>query len=194
MVERVSRWRSPRWSLGATAVAVLLTAWAGSPPGGYYGVALVAFLAWAVAAVLWLTALGAAMVALPAPFLAHVRRLWPFLVVPALAVATGTALETGLARRVAFEAHRSALSALVAEAAATPDPRIVDRRVGLHLVRSTRVDPATGCTLMTVEDAGFLDSRGYAHCPNGAPPNVVEADVVTYQPIDGPWYEFSLVW
>lgn len=193
MVGRVSRWRSPWWPVGVAAVAVLLTTWAGSPPGGYFAVALFAFLAWAVVGIAWLTVIGFAVVALPRPVRAHVRRLWPFLVVPALAVATWTAAHTGAIGWAAFEVHRPGLSALVEEVATAPDRRLSDRRVGLHVVRTTALDEATGCTLMTVDDAGFLDARGYAYCPDRVPVDA-GGDGLRYQPLDGPWYEFTFVW
>lgn len=191
MIKRV--WRSPWWPAILAAVPVLITLWAASPPGGYFGMAFVAIVCWLVVGIAWLVAVIRAVVALPQPRRGHVGRLWPFLVVPALVLTTWAVVRTGAVERAAFEVHRTGLEALVADVAAAPDHRVTHRRVGLHAIRMAAVDPG-GCTLLTVGDAGFLDATGYAYCPDRAPVDVVNGEGLTYEPLDGPWYEFTFRW
>ncbi|ONI84683.1 hypothetical protein ALI22I_29595 [Saccharothrix sp. ALI-22-I] len=175
------------------AVPVVLALWATTPPGGYLGMALLAFVCWAVVGIAWLVVGVFAVLALPRPRPPHIARLWPFLLVPALFLLTGLVVGTNAVRHVAFEAHRSGLEALVADVAVAPDQRLLDRRVGLHSVSVAKLDAAGGCTLLTVEDAGFLDSTGYAYCPDRVPVDAT-GDGLRYEPLDGPWYEFRFVW
>ncbi|WP_367128463.1 hypothetical protein [Saccharothrix sp. HUAS TT1] len=194
MVERGSRWRSPWPPVIAAAAPVLLTAWSVSPPGGYFTMALVALLCWVVVGLLWLVVGVRAVVALPRPRLRHVGRLWPFLVLPALAVTTEVVIDSGVVQRWAFDVHRSGLEALVADVRAAPDQRLTDRRVGLYEVATASADPLGGCTLLTVADAGFLDRTGFAHCPHRPPVGVVGGEGLVYEPVDGPWHVFTHRW
>ncbi|WP_158845981.1 hypothetical protein [Saccharothrix deserti] len=176
----------------AAAVPVLLTLWAVSAPGGYFGVALSVYGCWLVVGVAWLVVGVLAVLALPRPRKPHVGRLWPFLLVPALVVVTWAAVRTEVVQSAVFEAHRSGLEAVVADVAAEPDHRLLDRQVGLHTIRTAKVD-AGGCTLLTVSDAGFLDPTGYAYCPDRVPVDA-NGDGVIYEHIEGPWYEFAVRW
>ncbi|MEU4746961.1 hypothetical protein AB0G02_41785, partial [Actinosynnema sp. NPDC023658] len=65
--------------------------------------------------------------------------------------------------------------------------------VGLYTITSVDVDRSTGCTVLTVADAGFLDATGWARCPG---PVSVRPTPEGYQytPFDGSWYRFRLVW
>lgn len=186
MVGRVARWRSPWWTATAALVPVTLTVWAATPPGGYFTTAAVASLCWHVVGLAWLVTAVAAVIALPR--LRHAGRLWPFLLVPAVLVATHGAVGRDLVGRAAFEAHRSALEALVAE----PDRPPGDRRVGLFVV-DVDVDRPNGCTVLTVADAGLLGPTGWAHCPDRAPVSA-SGDGYEYAPLDGPWFEFRFDW
>ncbi|MFE9749846.1 hypothetical protein ACFYOT_33455 [Saccharothrix saharensis] len=188
MVGRVARWRSPWWTATAALVPVTLTAWAATPPGGYFTTAVVASLCWLAVGLAWLVTAGAALVAPHRPRLRQAWRLWPFLLVPALLVATHGAVDRDLVGRAAFAAHQSALEALVAE----PDRRLADQRVGLFEV-DVDVDRPNGCTVLTVAGAGLLGPTGWAHCPDRVPVSA-KVDGYKYAPLDGPWYEFTLDW
>jgi hypothetical protein len=191
MAGRVAWWRSPWLPVIAAAVPGVLTVWATTPPGGYFGMAVSASVGWLVVGIAWLVVGVFAVLALPRPRPPHLARLWPFLLVPVLFLLTGLLAGANVVQHLVFEAHRSGLEALVAEVAAEPDRRLPDRRVGLHTV-SARVD-AGGCTLLIVRDAGFLDVTGYAHCPDRVPVDAI-GDGLRYAPLDGPWYEFSFRW
>ncbi|MEU4449162.1 hypothetical protein AB0K14_33925 [Actinosynnema sp. NPDC050801] len=195
MLERVTRRWSPWWTVIAAAVPVVLTLWSHTPPGGYFTTSVVALLCWVAVGSVWLFTGVAAVVVLPPPRPRHLARLWPYLLVPALMVTTEVVVDTGVVPRAAFAAHRSALEALVAEVGAAPDRSVRDRRVGLFTVSWANVDGSTGCTVLKVADAGFLDATGYAHCPDRAPVDVVAGgEGYTFEPIDGPWYGFTARW
>lgn len=184
MVGRVTRWWSPWWTTTAALVPVTLTVWAVAPPGGYFTTIAVAYLCWLAVGVAWLVTAGVALVTLPRP--RHALRLWPFLLVPALLVATLSTAD--LVPRAAFAVHRSSLEALAAQ----PAHGVGDQRVGLFTVRVDE-DPPNGCTLLTVADAGLLDSTGWAYCPDRAPVSA-KGDGYKYTPLGGPWYEFRFAW
>ncbi|KOX14442.1 hypothetical protein ADK67_42320 [Saccharothrix sp. NRRL B-16348] len=188
MVGRRSWWWSPWWTVIASLVPMTLACWAVTPPGGYLTPLFYAGFAALAVAVAWLTMGGLAVVNLPRPRLRHAVRLWPFLLVPALFAAT-TVL-TGLVPQAAFDAHRSRLEALVAEA--EPGRRIEDRRLGLYTV-SVSDDRPDGCTLITVADSGVLNTMGWAYCPDRVPVSA-KGDGYKFTPFDGPWYEFTFEW
>ncbi|GAB2959937.1 hypothetical protein [Saccharothrix stipae] len=173
----------------------MLTLWSHVPPGGYFTTSVFALLCWVAVGFVWLCTGAAAVVVLPPPRLRHLAGLWPYLVVPALVVTTEVVVDTGVVPRAAFAAHRSGLEAVLADVEAAPDRSVGDRRVGLFTVSWANVEGAGGCTVLKVADAGFLDATGFAHCPDRAPVDVVAGgEGYTFEPIDGPWYEFTARW
>ncbi|WP_433273747.1 hypothetical protein ACQPZF_19880 [Actinosynnema sp. CS-041913] len=173
---------------------VVLTLWSVSLPGGFFEMALIALVCWVVVGLLWLVVAVLAVVALPPPRARQSARLWPFLVVPALLVATWATARTGVVERLVFDVHRSALERLVADVTADPDRRVGHQEVGLYSITSAAGAPSGGCTLITLEHGGFLTSTGFAHCPEHVPSGAGSADGYVYTHIDGPWYEFAFTW
>ncbi|MEU6148695.1 hypothetical protein ABZ816_01710 [Actinosynnema sp. NPDC047251] len=180
---------------GAAVVPVVLTLWAGSVPGGYWGMGLTALACWAVVGLAWLVLLVLAIRALPVPRRPNLARLWAFLAVPLLLIATALTARSGVTEHAAFALHRSSLEALATETRASVEGRASDRAFLLLTVSHSVRDTGTGCVLMTVRDAGFLNSTGYAHCPDRAPANVrAGGDGYTFEHLDGPWYVFVFQW
>ncbi|MEV0678968.1 hypothetical protein AB0I60_20865 [Actinosynnema sp. NPDC050436] len=180
-------WRSPWLPSGAVVVPVVLTLWAGSVPGGYWTTGLAALACWTVVVLWW------AVLAVLALRGRNPVRPWAFLVVPVVLAATAVFAGSTVAERAAFTAHRSSLDALAAETRASADGRVLDRPFALFTI-SSAVRYAD-CVLMTVADAGFLDSTGYAHCPDRVPASTVAGgEGYSFHHLDGPWYEFALVW
>ncbi|XVS60797.1 hypothetical protein ACQPYE_21030 [Actinosynnema sp. CA-299493] len=190
MVGRTSWWWSPWWTVIASSVPVALLFWAITPPGGYLTLSLLAHLSALGVGTAWLATGGIAVIRLPQPRLRHAVRLWPFLLAPALLVAAEVVAGSDVVPRAVFDAHRSGLEALVAEAA--PGRRIEDRRVGLFTV-DVGGDRPDGCTLITVADAGVLTTTGWAHCPDRVPVSAT-GDGYRFTPFDSPWYEFTFEW
>ncbi|MEV1118412.1 hypothetical protein AB0I91_25385 [Actinosynnema sp. NPDC049800] len=182
MVGRRSWWWSPWWTAVASPVPVALVFWATIPPGGSLSTLLLAYLAVFAVGTAWLTMAGVAVIMLPRPRLRHAVRLWPFLLAPAVLVAGHAVAGTGVVPRAVFDAHRSGLEAVVAEA--TPGRRIEDREVGLFTV-TVSGDRPDGCTLITVEG----EISGWAHCPDRVPVSA-KGDGYKFEPFDDPWYRF----
>ena len=189
MVGRVSWW-SPWWTVIGSFVPVTLLFWASTPPGGYWGPLMFACLSALAVGMAWLTMAVIAVVKLPRPRLRHAVRLWPFLLAPALLTGTVVAAGSGVVPRAVFDAHRSSLEALVAEAAG--GGRIEDRRVGMFTVSVSR-DRPDGCTLLDVKDAGLISGTGWAHCPDRVPVDAI-GDGYKFEPFDGPWHVFVFDW
>lgn len=194
----LSRWpwlRSPWLPTVLAVVPTVLTAWAASPPGGYFDIALLAIGGWLVAGASWLAVAVLITVVRLRPHPIHVRTRWPLLTFPALLVGIFLLAGSGMLNRAAFEMHRPGLERLVADVAAEPDQRLVDQRVGLFAVPSANVRRTTGCTTITIRDAGFFDSRGYAYCLGQPPVDKLRgSEGTTYEHIDGSWYTVSFVW
>ncbi|MFE2754758.1 hypothetical protein ACFXGA_22430 [Actinosynnema sp. NPDC059335] len=186
------RWSSPWWTAVAASAPAVLLVWASAPPGGYFVLTVLALACWGAVGLAWLLTSTVAVPALPLPRRRHVARLWPFLLAPALSAASLTAAGGDVAHRFAFDAHRAALEAVVAEAVTAPERPIRDRRVGLFTV-DVSTDAANGCTLLAVEDAGLLNETGWAHCPDRAPVSA-GVDGYKYRPSGGPWYTYVFDW
>lgn len=188
---RIDWGRAWRWlPVGAAGVAAVWSLWALSVPGSYFMAFLLSLSAWLVVLGTTVALAVIGLIGLPAPRLRTSVRLWPLLLVPV--VAAVTIAVAGSAQGVVFDLHRSRLEALVAEAAEQPNRRVEDRWVGIYTVSYTAGDQ--GCTLLALEDAGALfASTGFAHCP-GPRPKDATGDGYRYKPIDGPWYEYTLVW
>ncbi|WP_168200951.1 carotenoid biosynthesis protein [Allokutzneria sp. NRRL B-24872] len=185
-----------RWLATALAVvSFLLTVWAVSPPGGYFGIALAAFCGWLATGVVWLVMAVRAVLALPQPRRAHLRQLRSLLVLPLVFAGVLLLAGSGVLSRAIFEMHRPGLHSLVADVAAAPDQRLVNQRVGLFAVSSATARHTAGCTLLAIKDAGFLGSAGFAHCPDRPPVNDAKGgEGTTFEYISGPWYTFSYSW
>ncbi len=181
-------WRSPWWPVSVAVVPVVLALWAASPPGRFFGMGLAAVAGWAVVGLLWFVTGWLAVAEVPRRWVS----LWPVLIVPALFAATGAVARTGVVERLAFDLHRPALERLAAEV--TAGGRVADRTVGLFETRADR-DRDSGCVHITVRDAGFMNQAGFAYCPDRVPVNSPQPGRgYSYQPIDGPWYEFGYAW
>ncbi|MEU4806542.1 hypothetical protein [Actinosynnema sp. NPDC023587] len=172
-----------------------LLLWSGSVVGGYWFTGLVALAGWVVVAVAWLVLVVLAIRALPAPRARHPGRLWAFLAVPLVAVATSGISGSGVTRHASFEVHRSSLEALAAEVRASPRGLLADRSFALLTVSSARREPGSGCVTMSIAGAGFLNSTGYAHCPDHVPASTRPGtDGHLFKHLDGPWYTYVLEW
>jgi hypothetical protein len=182
-------WRWPWLPVLLSIVAVVVTLWSLVPPGGYFGLGVIALFLWLATIVLWLAVGILAVVALPAPRLRGLVRLWPLLLVPALLAVVTVLAKTESVERVAFALHRPALERLVEETAQAPDSQLIRTSVGLYDISASYRD-VSGCTRMIIRDAGFLNATGFAYCPE--PP--VSAYGEKYTQFDGPWYSLSIEW
>jgi len=187
--KKTAWWRWPWLPVLLSIVAVVVTLWSLVPPGGYFGLGMVALILWLATIVLWLAVGILAVMALPAPRLRGLVGLWPLLLVPALLAVVSVLARTESPERIAFALHRPALERLAEETAQAPDSQLSRQTVGLYHISASYQDE-TGCTRMIVRDAGFLNATGFAYCPE--PP--VSAYGENYTQLDGPWYKLSIEW
>jgi hypothetical protein len=187
--ETTAWWRSPWCPVVLAVPPVVVSLWAASVPGGYFGSALAAIGLWAVVCLIAVVVGLLAFLALPRPRRRHLRPLWPLLLVPTVLAGTFALTGTGAVAAAVFDTHRSGLERLAGEV--REHGGLTDRRVGLLPISSAAM--AEGCAVLTVADAGLLDSTGYAYCP-GAAPVSAPGEGYRFTPIEGSWYEFRFSW
>jgi hypothetical protein len=114
----------------------------------------------------------------------RLRRLAPWLAVPALAICTFVVSTTELPLRVRLELSRGTLEEVARDVAAGRREPPEDGRLGLYTVYMAHRTQGNGFAFL-IEDTGFIDPCGFAYSEGGEP--VPEgADVVWH--VTGPWY------
>ena len=185
--------RSLRWAAHGMFVALAaFAAWTFCVPGGYLWLCPIAFVAWVLAGLMWaalLTAYNFQRMRSPSST-ARVR--WTaWIVAPALASMTLTAIALDLPLQLRFDLSRGALERAAREVMARPDSANTDsdtleaERIGLFDVWCREQIPG-GASLMIDGAGGFLEPGGFAYLPDGARPP--EQHAQTYTSFADDWY------
>ncbi len=198
---RVALWwmRPPGWPLiGSAAVALLLTAYALSPPGTFFGLLMLLNFPWCLIVVALLVRAGLATAFSILYRDSPLRRPTPWLrwvVVPAVIALAFVMARSGFPRRAAFALSRPALDRFAARILADTQPPPEDAWVGLYPVEQVeRFPPASSARGMRflVRGTGFLDRFGFAFSPAAPPPDLGGED--GYTPIGDGWYVWRESW
>ncbi|MUL40724.1 hypothetical protein FZ103_05930 [Streptomonospora sp. PA3] len=179
---RLRRWFAgpPGWVLAAAGtVGLLVTAWAYSVPGVYFDFALGSWLIWVCVGAAYLLK-AAVLYPLFGEWHGSPWRLAArWLTVPVLVFAASSFLATDLAVRAGIMWAEPSVTAYAEDPGAQAPERFGPYRV----LRAEHLDG--GGARFLVEDAGFLDTAGFAYSPGGRPPHPGED---TYRHVSGPWY------
>lgn len=189
---RAGMWnRAPGWILiTATVLGGLGLVWSGTYPHGSV-LALIVAAWWSLGcAVIWFARLVSFAATRPQH---RGERWWPFLVPPAIGIATIAIGVTGLPLQArwslsegAFDARADALVARVERGDADPGDNLIrEDRVALYTVDFAHVD-GEGNVFFSIAGSGFIDSGGFARLPDGPPDEPFGRD--EYEHLGGDWY------
>lgn len=168
------------------AILAVLSLWAASVPGSYFGLVLLLGFPWLGAAGIWMI-LVILMARRPSSWAAQARWLLGTAVVVAL---TALACWVQAPLQLRFALSLPAMNAVAHEMSTADSPEfLADRWIGLFDAESIeRIDDGMR---FLVKDTGFLDPVGFAYSPNGEP-EVIGED--WYEPFAGPWWLWVESW
>ncbi|MEV0587714.1 hypothetical protein [Nonomuraea sp. NPDC050310] len=179
-MQRGSLWtgRVGLLTAGAATAAALVTWWATSIPGGWFGGLLAAGTAWLVVGLAWLAGLVTVLALRLRP-----ARLWSWAVAPVLLVATYGLVKADVPLLVRFHLSEPALTAFASSGFTAG---VQGASVGLYDIEFAENLPEGA--LLVVRDSGFIDRYGFAWFPEGVP---AKPDPTAYEHLSGDWYVYT---
>jgi hypothetical protein len=173
-------------AIGVSVLAVL-SLWAVSVPGSYFGLVLLLVYPWLGAAAVWVIQVirvgrwkGSA----------GIRSLRWLLATGVVVVVTALACWLQAPLYLRFALSLSQMNAVAAQlSAADPDAVLTDQWIGLF--DAERIERINGGMRFLVKGTGFLDPGGFAYSPSGEP-EIIGED--WYQPFVGPWWLWEESW